>query len=231
MVPAITTRTDLVIPADMVATLDIPSVAVDNAAPDPEWADVPLGQGMYRRNPSQRLPLDPGTAKAVRRYRRLVPWALPANLIAPVVFWIVIRRDDLPLAVQLAGVGMYLAMTLGWQRVAAGLPWQRPRRLRSGDLRIPGVPVEVAEQWIARNPGVTATDEPMPHPHSRRYYAGWSIGLVTAAIVLVVVLANDGREDYILFWALAPVLFLGGLVTALRTRPPARGKPRYTFLG
>ena len=124
-----------------------------------------------------------------------------------------------------------MATTLGWHRVVAGLPRQQPRRLRSGHLRIPEVPVEVAQQWIARNPGVTTTDEPMPLPHSRRYYAGWSIGLVTAAIVLVVVLANNGREDFILFWMLVPVLFVAGLVMALRTQPPTRGKPKYTWLG
>ncbi|WP_203833162.1 hypothetical protein [Actinoplanes regularis] len=211
--------------------LDIPPLAVTNASSDPEWGDVPIGQGTYRRSPSQRLPLDPRTAKAIRRYRRLVPWALPVNLTALVVFCIAIYRDDLPLAIQLAGIGMYMTTTLGWHRVVAGLPPQRPRRLRSGDLRIPEVPIEVAEQWIARNPGVTATDEPMPHPHSRRYYARWSIGLVTAAIVLVVVLANDGREDLILFWQLASVLFVAGLVMALRTLPPVHGKPKYTLLG
>lgn len=214
----------------MVSDLDIPPLAVTNAAPDPEWADVPISQLAYRRDPSQRLPLDPRTAKAIRRHRRLAPWALPVNLTALVVFWIAIFMDDLPLAVQLAGIGMHMTTTLGWHRVVAGLPPQQPRRLRSGDLRIPEVPVEVAEQWITRNPGVTATDEPMPRPHSRRYYAGWSIGLVTTAIVLVVIMANNGREDFILLWMLAPVILVSGLVMALRTQPPARGKPKYTLL-
>ena len=104
--PAITTRTDLVIPAHIVPNLDIPSLAVTNGAADPEWGDVPIDQWIYRRNPSQRLPLDPRTAKATRRYRRVVPWALPVNLTALVVFLIAIRRDDLPLGIQLAGSGV-----------------------------------------------------------------------------------------------------------------------------
>jgi hypothetical protein len=97
-----------------------------------------------------------------------------------------------------------------------------PYRTRLGDLRIPGVPVEVAREWVARNPGVTATDEPAPRPHSRRFYTAWSVGLLLAAAGLLVVLANDGREDFILLWMLAPVLLLTAVAMALKTQSPAK---------
>jgi hypothetical protein len=228
--PAITTRTDLVIPAGMTAALDIPPLAVTDATTHPEWVEVPFGDGIYRRNPSQRLPLDPRTARVTRRYRRFAPWALSVTLILASVYFLALYRDDLPSAVQPATLALYLATMVGWNRVAAGLPRQRPRRLRSGELRIPEVPVEVAEQWVTRNPGVTTTDEPMPRPHSPRYYTGWAIGLVAAAITLFVVLLNDGREDFILFWMLPPVMVVAGVVMASRIRPPARDKSKYTLL-
>ncbi|MFI1991632.1 hypothetical protein [Actinoplanes sp. NPDC020271] len=152
-------------------------------------------------------------------------------VLVTVAYWITLHRAGLPLAVKLTVIGLYLLTLIGWHRMVTGMPRQRPRRLRSGDLRIPDVPIDVAEQWIERNPGVTATDEPIPLPHSRRYYAGWSIGLVTAAIILVVVLVTDNREDFILFWTLAPVLFVAGVAVALKTQLRARDKPKYTLLG
>ncbi|AEV84202.1 hypothetical protein ACWT_3179 [Actinoplanes sp. SE50] len=226
-----TPRTDLVIPADLVAGLDIPSLAVTDATPDPVWAPVPIGQNTFRRDPSQRLPLDPRTAATTMRHRRLAPWGPPALFGTLIIYWISLHRHDLPLAVSLAGLAVYLGTIVGWQRVTAGLPAQRPRRLPSGDLRIPKVPAEVAAQWTVRNPGVTVTDEPMPRPHSRRFYAGWAIGLLSATVLLVVVLAEDGREDDIRLWMLVPMLFVSGIVMAFRMRPPARGKPEYTLLG
>lgn len=215
----------------MIPALDIPPLALTNAMTEPEWDDLPLRRGIYRRHPSLRLPLDPRTAAATRRYRRLAPWSLPLNLVALILYWVTLRSDHLPFAVQLAALGFYPATVFWWHRLSAGLPRQHPQRLRSGDLRIRDVPVEVAEQWVVRNPGVTTTDEPMPLPHSRRYYARWSIGLVTAAIALFVTLANDGREDNVLLWMLSPILFVAGVVTALKTLPRPRGEAKYTLLG
>jgi hypothetical protein len=82
------------------------------------------------------------------------------------------------------------------------------------------VPVEVAVQWVERNPGVVATDEPEPRPRSRPFYTTWSVGLIIAAIALCAVLATNGREDFILLWAAAPLLFFAGLSAAWRILPP-----------
>jgi hypothetical protein len=224
-------RIDLVIPADLMSALDIPPLAVTDGTPAPEWADVPIDQARYRSEPSLRLPVDPGTARAVRRYRRILPWARSVILLALAFLLAAIYVGDLPLAARVVGLVVYAGAILGWSHVAERLPAQRPRRLAEGDLRIPGVPVEVANRWIERNPGVTATAEPMPRPHSRRFYAGWAIGLVAAAIALAVVLVNDGREDFILFWMLAPVLLVSGFAMALKTLPSARGEAKYTWLG
>lgn len=227
--PAISTRTDLVIPAELVAVLDIPPLAVTDATPDPEWVEVPLGEGRYRRRPSQRLPLDPRTAESTRRFNRLAPFGLPTALVAAAILLIIINKDDLPPALWLTGLLAYVGTMSGWAQVVGGLPKQRPRRLLTGELRIPEVPVEVAEQWVVRNPGVSTTDEPMPWPHPRRYYARLSLGLVAGAIALFTVLAVDGREDSILLWALTVVLLGYGVLMALRTQ--ARRKAKYTLLG
>jgi hypothetical protein len=97
-----------------------------------------------------------------------------------------------------------------------------PFRTRFGDLRIPEVPLDVAKEWVAQNPGVTATDEPAPRQHSRRFYAVTSGGLLVAAVGLFVVLKTDGREDFILLWILVPALILTAASLALKTQPPAK---------
>jgi hypothetical protein len=97
-----------------------------------------------------------------------------------------------------------------------------PVRTRFGDLRIPDVPEVVAEVWVAHNEGVTATQEPAPRPHSRRFYALWSMCLLPTAIGLVLVLANNRREDHILLWMLVPALFFTGVSMAYKTQPQAQ---------
>jgi hypothetical protein len=48
------------------------------------------------------------------------------------------------------------------------------------------------------------------------------VGLLTASIALAAVLANNGREDSVLLWILAPVLFFTSIAMALRTQSPAK---------
>jgi len=100
------------------------------------------------------------------------------------------------------------------------LPPQTPRRDRRGDLRFSDVPIGDAQQWLNLNPGVTLTDQPAPRPRSQRFYAAWSASLLLAAVALSLVLVNDGREDFILFWAAVPALFLAGLIAAFKLLPP-----------
>jgi hypothetical protein len=215
-------RTNLVVPEDLMATLRVPSLAVTNGDADPEWVEVPMSQWLFKRQPSMRLPLDSVSAKKTRRYVRLAPWSLLVTFVAAVawsasVFW------DLSGPRSLVAILVAAGLPVAWSVLGPrGLPRQVPFRTRFGDLCIPNVPVEVAEEWVAHNEGVTATHEPAPRPHSRRFYAVWSGCLLLAAIGLVLVLANNQREDHVLLWMLVPALFFTGVAMAFKTQPPAQ---------
>ena len=213
-------RTDIVVPADRVADLRIPPLAVTTGAPGPEWADVPMSVWRFKRRPALRLPLDPESAKRARRYVRLAVWA-PLVVIVSQLAWAGVLLSDAARPVELAALLVASVVLVGSQLVPTGrLPRQTPYRTSSGDVRIPGVPVEVAQRWIEQNPGVTATDDPAPRPHSRRFYAAWSAGLLAGAVGLAVVLATNGREDFIALWLLVPVLIVAGASMAGRMLPP-----------
>jgi hypothetical protein len=215
-------RTDLVVPPDLVTNLQIPALAVANGAVDPDWVEVPLSRWRFKRQPSLRLPLDPRSAKNTRRYLRLAPWS-PLPALVALLAWSASVFGDLSWPGSLAAIVVAVgAPFISSLPLTGGLPRQAPYRTRFGDLRIPEVPVEVAREWVAQNQGVTATDEPAPRPHSRQFYAGGSVGLLLAAAGLVVVLANNGREDFILLWMLVPVFFFTGVSMALKTQPPAK---------
>ncbi|MEU7905374.1 hypothetical protein [Actinoplanes sp. NPDC049118] len=215
-------RIDLVVPSGLVTNLQIPSLAITDGAADPDWVEVPLGRWRFKRQPSLRLPLDPRSAKNTRRYVRLAPWS-PLPALVALVAWSVSVFGDLSWPASLVAIVVAVGAPFTWSLLkTGGLPRQVPYRTRFGDLRIPEVPVEVAREWVAQNQGVTATNEAAPRPHSRRFYAAWTVGLLLAAVGLVVVLANNGREDFILLWMLAPVLFFTGVSMALKTQPPAK---------
>ncbi|MEU4218741.1 hypothetical protein [Actinoplanes sp. NPDC026623] len=215
-------RTDLVVPSELVAGLQIPALAITDGAADPDWVEVSLSTWRFRRRPSLRLPLDPRSAGKARRDRRLAPWS-PLPVLIALAAWSAATFGDLSRPGNLVAITVAGGVPVAWSLLRPrGLPRQVPYRTRLGDLRIPQVPVEVAREWAARNPGVTATDEPAPRQHTRRFYAAWSVGLLLAAAGLLVVLANDGREDFILLWMLAPVLLLTAVSMALKTQSPAR---------
>lgn len=203
-------------------SLHIPALAITNGAADPEWAQVPLSRWRFQRSPSQRLPLDPRTAKSVRRYTRLAPWSLLTTLVA-VAAWSALAFADLSSSGRTAAIAVAWSAILWSLLEQRGLPRHLPYRTRSGDLRIPQVPVEVADRWVAHNPGVIATDEPAPPAHSRRFYAIWAAGLLTASAGLAVVMATNGRVDSVLLWMLMPVLLFTGISMALKAQPPAKG--------
>lgn len=213
-------RTDVVVPADRTAGLRIPPLAVTTGAPGPEWADVPMSVWRFRRRPALRLPLDPESARQARRYVRLAGW-VPLTVVVPQLVWAAALFSDAARPAGPVALVVALVVLIGSQLVPTGrLPRQTPYRTRSGDLRIPGVPVEVAERWIEQNPGVTATDDPPPRRHSRRFYAAWSAGLLASAAGLAVVLVANGREDFILLWLLVPVLAIAAASMAFRMLPP-----------
>lgn len=212
-------RTDLVVPAPLVPDVRMPSLAVTTGEADPEWVDVPMSTWRFRRRPSQRLPLDAASARRARRYVRLAPWSALVSLV--LLGWAALSFADLavpgpPMVFITVCVALAVVQSAG---VGGELPRQVPYRTPPGDLRIPEVPVEVAQQWIEQNPGVIATDEPAPRPHSRRFYAAWSVPLVAAAVGLGVVLATNGREDPVLLRILAAVLFFTGVAMAWRMMP------------
>lgn len=203
------------------AGLQIPALAITDGAADPEWVEVPLGRWRFQRSRSQRLPLDRRTARSVRRYVRLAPWSVLVNLVV-LAAWLAWGFGGLSSSGNLAALAV-VGVGILWSVLEhRGLPRQWPSRARSGDLRIPAVPTEVADQWVTRNPGVIATAEPAPRPHSRRFYAVWALVLLPTSIGLAVVLANDGREHSLLLWLLVPVLFIAAVSMALKTQPPTR---------
>jgi hypothetical protein len=211
-------RTDLVVPAHLVAGLRIPPLAVTTGEAAVVWVDVPISIWRFRRRPAQRLPLDAGSARRARRYLRFTVWSLPVSLMTLLAnttffFW----RPGAPVALFAVYAG---GLVLALPSLGGRLPSQSPRRGPHGGLRIPDVPVEVAQQWRDLNPGVTVTDQPAPAAHSRRFYAGWSAGLLVTAVVLFVVLAHDGREDFVLFWVAAAALFVAGCAAAFKLLPP-----------
>ncbi|GAB2600750.1 hypothetical protein Aab01nite_64750 [Paractinoplanes abujensis] len=213
-------RTDLVVPAGRVPGLVIPPLAVTTGAAEPDWVDAPVGRWGFRRRPALRLPMDPAAARDVRRWLRYAPWT-PLPILAVLADWAVSGFADLPggpyhpLLVSVAAVAVLSLMR------GRGLPDQTPDRSHTGDLRIPRVPVTVAAEWVAANPGVHTSAAPAPRPRSRRFYASWAVGLLAAAFTLGAVLAADGRENPAQLWQLSVALFVIGLVMAYKTQPPS----------
>ncbi|SNY53279.1 hypothetical protein [Paractinoplanes atraurantiacus] len=199
---------DLVVPAALVADVRMPAVAVTDGSPDPEWVDVPLSRWRYRRRPAQRLPVDARTARNVRRYVRLAPLSLPLLVLSIVLLLVGIFQGSV-LAFVGAAIGPLWNLAQG-----PGMPEQQPYRAPNGDLRLPAVSLEVAQEWIRLNPGVTVTDQPAPRPHSQRFYATWAIGLVAAGLISALALPTDG-----VLILLAPALFIAGVWTATKTAP------------
>ncbi|MEU8239066.1 hypothetical protein AB0C07_12530 [Actinoplanes missouriensis] len=223
---AIIERIDLVIPAGMITDLRIPPLSITTGTPDPEWTDVPQS----RRLPIPQLPVDPRTARSLRRHRRLAPWSPWVTLVAVVTLvlqFALFLRAGSGTVLFFPAVAIVVALWSVLER--RGLPARLPHRTRSGDLRIPDVPVEVAGVWVEQNPGVLATGEPEPPAHSRRFYAFWAAGLLTAATALFLLIANNGREDAVLLLMLVPTLFFFGLWAAARTLPRPSGAPARTF--
>jgi len=214
-------RTDLVIPSSRASHLRIPSLSITDGSADPEWVDMPMSRWRYRLRPSLRLPVDAGTARNVRRYVRLTRWSLLsslAGLVAAVAAAICALTDQLPeTAILLTGAVSSLLR-------GRGLPKQVPYRTADGDLRIPGVPLRVAHEWVAGNPGVIATDDPAPRRHSRRFYGAWSTILIVAAVGVADVLAANGRADPPVLWLLVAVSLVAGLAMAYKIEPSATNR-------
>ncbi|WP_127501970.1 hypothetical protein [Actinoplanes solisilvae] len=215
-------RTDLIVPAEVVPRLVIPPLAITTGAEDPEWVEVPLGRWRFQRTPSLRLPMDSASAKAVRRWMRYAPWS-PVPIVVALGAWVVGSLVDLSGAAFQVLLVVVAATAVSSLLRGQGLPDQTPDRSRSGDLRVPRVPLTVAMDWVAGNPGVSISDDPAPRPYSRRFSTTWAVALLVAAIGLGWTLTADHRENPVLLWQLDIALFVGGLVMAYKIQPPAAG--------
>ncbi|GLW27787.1 hypothetical protein [Actinoplanes regularis] len=203
----------------------MPSSAVTNGRTDVEWVEVPVKTAWWiRPRPTQRLPLDPRSARRARRHIRFAPWSTAIAIGMSLAWGVLIYSGAWNALVHTGSrqademiyfVVFYLWVFLwSWPVVRGALPAQAPCRSLAGDLYIPEVPVGVAEQWVEQNPGVLTTNEPAPRPYTRRFYATWSAILLGAAIALWTILANDEREDPFLFNFAVPVLLVAGCMVA-----------------
>jgi len=86
--------------------------------------------------------------------------------------------------------------------------------VRGGGVYVRGVPVSLAEEWMAENPGVCAIKRrPAARWFRPRVYTYASVGFLIAAVQVVVVLAVDGAEEPLWLWVGAPLLLAAGGVT------------------
>jgi hypothetical protein len=213
-------RTDLVVPAPLISGVQMPALSVTTGGTAVEWVDIPTSRWRFRRQPAQKLPLDPRSARRARRHIRLEPWSSVARLVILLAWAAVSILDPLAVSGPITLAVCLALLVWSFPYVNGELPRQSPYLTAAGDLRIPEVPVEVAKQWVRLNPGVVPTVEAVPRPHSRRWYAAWSAVLLIAAITSFTVLAKDGREDSGLVWIGVLVLMFAGGATALKTLPP-----------
>jgi hypothetical protein len=212
-------RTDLVVPARLISDLRVPSLSVTTGGTDVQWVEIPVGPWRFLRRSAQRLPLDPSSARLARRYLRNGPWTSLTQLAALVAVTTVDIVDRSAHTLP-AWIAVWLGVVVASHpRIKGVLPRQSPYRNTAGDLRVPDVPIEVAEQWVEQNPGVLATREPAPRPRSRRWYATCSAVLLSSSIALFTVLANNGRDDSLLIWVAVLALFFIGIATALNMLP------------
>jgi hypothetical protein len=131
-------RTDLAVPAHLVAGLRIPSLSVTYGEADVEWVEVPTSGWRFRRRPVRRLPLDPRSARRARRYIRLAPWFLSVSVVTFLAV-ISVVAGHLRGAVYESTTIAVVIFNFVWSlaAVGGGLPAQTPRGDRHGNLRIP----------------------------------------------------------------------------------------------
>src|SRR3954470_18913061 len=79
--------------------------------------------------------------------------------------------------------------------------------IRGGGVYVRGVPVSVAEQWMAQNPGVHPVNR---RPATRRFrprvYTYTSVGFLILAVQAVIVLAVDGVQEPLWLWIGGPLV-------------------------
>lgn len=93
--------------------------------------------------------------------------------------------------------------------------------VRGGGVYVRGVPVSLAEEWIAQNPGVQAIKRrPAGRWFRPRVYTYASVGFLILAVQAVIVLAVDGVEEPLWLWVAMPVaLTAAGVTLAYKSIP------------
>jgi hypothetical protein len=93
--------------------------------------------------------------------------------------------------------------------------------IRGGGVYMRGVPVSVAEQWMAQNPGVhTIKRRPAARRFRPRVYTYASVVCLIAAVQVVIVLAVDGVANPLWLWVGAPLgLAAAGATLAYKSIP------------
>jgi|SRR3954463_6675123 hypothetical protein len=90
-----------------------------------------------------------------------------------------------------------------------------------GGVYVRGVPVSLAEEWMAQNPGVQAIKRrPAARWFRPRVYTYTSVVFLLAAVQVVIVLAVDGVAEPLWLWLGAPLaLAAGGVTLAYKSIP------------
>ncbi|WP_030442052.1 hypothetical protein [Actinoplanes subtropicus] len=93
--------------------------------------------------------------------------------------------------------------------------------VRGGGVYLRGVPVSLAEEWMAQNPGVQAIKRrPAARRFRARVYTYASVGFLILTVQAVIVLAVDGVDEPLWLWVGGPLaLAAAGATLAYKSIP------------
>jgi hypothetical protein len=194
---------NLLVPAELVASLRIPDLTVSTGEPGGVWCPRPWGRLRWSRRYVIPLPYDPASAAKLRKQAVLdrVQQVFSPVYLA-IMLWFSFRptnRASLPLF----AAGALIVFALLESRWKVG---PRIARTGRGDLYVPDLPPAVARRWLDDNPGVRRVKR---KPTYRRW-PSWAY--VTAALVCVAGAAEANRYTST-GASLLMVLALAGIVT------------------
>lgn len=195
---------NLLVPAGLVDRLDVPARSLTTGGGDPVWLDAPVNPNRLRRKPTIRLPYDVTTAVALRRGRLL---RLPMTVFVAALVGLSVAElaggYEMPRGVHLLSSAGLITATFAHAR------WLNPVlpvALPGGDLYLPAVPGDLADEWIRRNPGVrVVARQPVVRRFRPLVYSIGAAASLVAAVQAVLVLALVARNPPVL-WLAAPAL-------------------------
>jgi len=201
--------TNLLIPADLTSTLQVPDLTVSTGEPGGVWCAGSWGVLYWSRRYVVRLPYDPVAAAKLRKLavlHRISLALLPVYLSG---MWVWLRPIDPRLGpVALCVLILVVAALRGRWQVN-----QIPSRTGRGDMYLPALPPEVAYRWLETNPGIRAVGR---KPTYRRWpawvYAAGSVVCAVGTIATARWLVIGGFD-------VAPAMMFGSLVLAYLALP------------